>query len=348
LRVKKYRPLEELFRARTLEFLREPEAVFWVYVFPLLLMVGLGIAFRSGGNGPVRVAVVVGARSEGIREALATRGGFEPEVLDRETALAYHARGIVDIVVVPLEGAGCEYIYDPQRQGTDAARLLVDGVIQESAGRTDPVPTRVVTSTEPGGRYIDWLIPGLMGMNVMGSGLWGLGFVTVDLRMRKLLKRFAATPMRRSDFLLALAGSRLVLLLTEMAVILALGRFLFDVPIRGSLLAIGVVTLLGAMCFSGLGLLVGSRADKIETVSGLLNVVMLPMWILSGIFFAAERFPASMQPFVQALPLTQLNNALRAVILDGMPLHTQGLAILTLALFASVSFTMALRWFRWN
>jgi ABC-2 type transport system permease protein len=166
--------------------------------------------------------------------------------------------------------------------------------------------------------------------------------------MRKLLKRFAATPMRRSDFLLALAGSRLVLLLTEMAVILAVGRFLFGVPVRGSLLAIGAITLLGAMCFSGLGLLVGSRTDKIETVSGLLNVVMLPMWILSGIFFAAERFPAAMQPFVQALPLTQLNNALRAVILDGMPLHTQGLAILILALFASVSFTMALRWFRWN
>ena len=201
---------------------------------------------------------------------------------------------------------------------------------------------------EPGARYIDFLVPGLLGMNLMGGGLWGVGFVIVDMRVRKLLKRFVATPLKRSDFLWAIIGGRLVFMVPELVVILGAGALLFRVAVKGNLLSIIVLTLVGALSFSGLGLLVASRAQRIETVSGLMNLIMLPMWLFSGIFFSADRFPRVFQPFVQALPLTQLNNALRALILEGASLFSQMIPMVVLLLWGGISFVCALRWFRWN
>src|SRR5262249_44023984 len=171
---------------------------------------------------------------------------------------------------------------------------------------------------------------GLLGMSLMGGGLWGVGFAIVDMRIRKVLKRFLATPMRKSDFLLALMVSRMILLAPEVFVLLVFSRLAFGVVIQGSLLAMAVLILLGAVTFAGIGLLVASRAKTLEAVSGLMNLVMLPMWVLSGIFFSPERFPAAAQPFIQALPLTPLIDALRAVSLEGAGLASQwrGLAIL--------------------
>jgi ABC transporter DrrB family efflux protein len=201
---------------------------------------------------------------------------------------------------------------------------------------------------EPGSRYIDFLIPGLLGMNLMGSGMWGVGFVIVDMRVRKLLKRLVATPMRKSDFLMSMIGARLIYVIPELVIVLGAGVMVFGIVIRGSLLSILALCFLGAMTFSGLGLLVASRAQRIETISGLMNLVQLPMWLFSGIFFSSERFPAAFQPLVQALPLTQLNNAFRAVILEGASLTSQIRSLSILALWGGISFFLALRWFRWN
>src|SRR5437867_29173 len=203
------------------------------------------------------------------------------------------------MITVPWEGT-YRFLYDPSRNGAEAAKIKVNDFLQAVAGRKDPMAVQEELITEPGSRYVDWLVPGLLGMNIMGGGLWGLGFVTVDLRMRKLLKRFVATPMKRSDFLFALMASRLLFLVPEMVAILVVGRLLFGLQIKGSIGAVSALALLGALSFSGLGLLVGCRTEKIEVVSGLLNVVMLPMWLLSGIFFSSERFPDVMQPFVQS------------------------------------------------
>jgi ABC-type polysaccharide/polyol phosphate export permease len=115
----------------------------------------------------------------------------------------------------------------------------------------------------------------------------------------------------------------------------------------GSLLTILLVGTLGALCFGGLGLLTASRAQKLETVSGLINVVMLPMWVFSGVFFSYERFPAMLMPFIRALPLTALNDALRATILEGAPLAAQGTRLAIMAIWGGVSFLFAVRWFRW-
>jgi ABC-type multidrug transport system permease subunit len=148
-------------------------------------------------------------------------------------------------------------------------------------------------------------------MNLMNSGMWGIGFALVEMRQRKLLKRYLATPMRRGDFLLALTSSRLVLMLIELGLLLGFGVLAFHMQIAGSIASILLLATVGALSFSGIGLLTASRAQKIETVSGLINVVMMPMWIFSGVFFSYERFPAIVQPFIQALPLTALNDALR-------------------------------------
>jgi ABC-2 type transport system permease protein len=228
------------------------------------------------------------------------------------------------------------------------ARTQVDDALQAAAGRKNPINTVTQASSEPGARYIDFLIPGLLGMNLMNSGMWGIGFALVEMRQRKLLKRFVATPMRRSDFLLALVSSRLVLMLVEVALLLVFGALVFHVRVEGSLLSILLIGALGAVSFGGIGLLTASRAQKIESVSGLINVVMMPMWIFSGVFFSYERFPKIFLPAIRALPLTALNDALRAIILQGAPLESQLGRIAILAVWGSVSFVLALRWFRWS
>ena len=225
---------------------------------------------------------------------------------------------------------------------------MVDAALQKAAGRQDPVRTRERIITEPGARYIDFLIPGLLGMNLMGGGMWGIGFVIVDMRIKKLLKRMIATPMHKSDFMLAMIVSRLAFMVAEVILLLFFGFFAFGMIIQGSIASIIAVAFFGSMCFTGMGLLVASRAQKIETVSGLMNLVMLPMYVVSGVFFSAERFPKVFQPFIQALPLTALNDALRAVILEGANLASQSLKLAIIAAWGVISFLLALRWFRWN
>jgi len=256
--------------------------------------------------------------------------------------------GKYDLVVVPDAKGSFQYRYDPARPESVLSRAEVDDALQSGAGRKDPVPTSAVASTEPGSRYIDFLIPGLLGMNLMNSGMWGIGFALVDMRQRKLLKRFVGTPMRRSDFLLALTASRLVLMLVEIVLLLGLGVLAFHMQVLGSLFTILLLNTVGAVSFAGLGLLTASRAQKIESVSGLMNLVMMPMWIFSGVFFSSERFPGVLQPLIKLLPLTALNDALRATILQGASLGAQSGRVLVLLAWGGISFLLALRWFRWT
>ena len=337
-----------LLMARMRELQREPEIVFWVFVFPLLLALGLGIAFRNKPADVPSVAIVAGRSAQHTLKAL--QGGsskFRADILESHDALNRFRLGKYDLVIIAGE-QGFTYHYDPARPESVLARSQVNEALQTSAGRRDPLPTNARASSEPGARYIDFLIPGLLGMNLMNSGMWGVGFALVDMRQRKLLKRFVATPMRRSDFLLALTSSRLVLMIIEVGLLLGFGILIFHMRILGSWLSIILLGSLGAICFGGLGLLTASRAQKIESVSGLINLVMMPMWIFSGVFFSYERFPALIQPFIRALPLTALNDAMRATILEGASLRAQGVRLLILAGWGGLSFVLALRWFRWS
>jgi ABC-2 type transport system permease protein len=348
-----------LLWARIIELKREPEVVFWVFIFPLLLAAGLGIAFRNkpadttsvvvidGAGAPKTLAMLQNSSGNGSGKANST---IRATVLDRDAALNGFHFGKFDLAIEANADGSYTYYYDPARPESVLSRAEIDAVLQSAAGRKDAVATSSLSSSEPGSRYIDFLIPGLLGMNLMNSGMWGVGFALVEMRQRKLLKRFVATPMRRSDFLLALASSRLVLMVIEVGLLLGFGVLAFHMRVQGwrSILSVIFLGALGAVAFGGVGLLTACRAQKIESVSGLINLVMMPMWIFSGVFFSYQRFPAVAHPFIKALPLTALNDALRATILEGASLGSQSGRLLVLAVWGGVSFVLALRWFRWT
>jgi ABC-type multidrug transport system permease subunit len=339
-------PFYRLLIARIREPLREPEVVFWVFVFPILLAVGLGIAFRNKPQEQISVAIAEGPKAREVAAILESDPELVVRIANEEEARSSLRLGKVALVIVP--GEGYEYRFDPTRPEAELARSHVEEVLQKAAGRKDVFDARQVEISEPGARYIDFLIPGLLGMNLMSGGMWGVGFAVVDMRNRKLLKRLVASPMRKSEFIAALMLSRVVFMLVELVVLLIFGYFVFDIVVHGSLAATVLVGLLGALTFGGIGILVASRAQKIETVSGLMNLVMLPMFVFSGIFFSADRFPEVMQPAIQALPLTMLNDALRAVIIEGQSLFSQSWEVGGLLLWGGVSFLLSIRWFRWT
>jgi ABC-2 type transport system permease protein len=340
-----------LLIARLLELKREPEVVFWVFVFPMLLALGLGIAFRNKPADAVSVAIVSGTGSLDAQALLARSPQhdlFKMQILDDAAAQKGFRLGKFDLVIEPDGKGGLQYRFDPARPESVLAKAEVNDALQSSAGRKDAVATTAQISSEPGSRYIDFLIPGLLGMNLMNSGLWGIGFALVDMRQRKLLKRFVGTPMRRGDFLLAIMTSRLLLMVIEIGLLLVFGIVFFHMRVLGSVFSITLLGSLGSLTFGGVGLLTASRARKIESISGLINLVMMPMWIFSGVFFSYERFPAAIQPAIKLLPLTALNDALRASILEGTPLLQQWSRLLILGLWGGVSFVLALKWFRWT
>jgi len=336
----------QLALARMREFYREPEAVFWVFGFPIVLAFALGLAFRNTGPGKLQVGVAAGPGDSALVAVLRSSPRLIATVLDSATARTRLRTGRIALLVIP--GDPLVYRYDTTRTESGLARLQVDEVVQRAGGRRDVASVRDDRVVAPGSRYIDFLIPGLLGMNLLGSGIWGVGFSVVQARQKKLLKRYMATPMKRSHYLLSFILSRLVFLIVEIGFLVGFGWLMFGVAVRGSLATLGGVAILGAFSFAGLGLLVASRARTIEGVSGLMNLVMLPMWILSGTFFSYSRFPDAMIPFVKALPLTALNDALRAVMIDGAALATLSAPLAIVIAWGTVSFVIALRIFRWR
>ena len=342
-------PLVELTATRVREFLREKEAVFWVFIFPVLMTFALGVAFRNTApeKTPVAIEATADAKANEVAQLLTASPEISATVLSPTEAAQALRSGRVSIVVRPANDS-FEYRFDPTRPESSAARRIVDDVLQRGQGRADVVKVAEDKITEPGARYVDFLVPGLIGMNLMGSGLWGLGFTVVIARSRKILKRFAATPMRRSHYLFSFMLSRLVFLVVEVAAIIAFAWLVFDFTVRGSWLSLTLITMLGGFTFSGLGLLVAARPTTIEGVSGLMNLIMLPMWLLSGTFFSSERFPQVLQPFIKALPLTALNNVLRSVMNEGAALSSNWIPISVLLAWCVVSFVVALKIFKWQ
>lgn len=339
-------PILELTRARLFEYFREPEAIFWAFVFPILMAVSLGIAFPSSADAPVVAGVEQREGADGVRAALEAAGGITVEPVPPDRVTQDLRDGRVEVVVTP--GNPPTYRFDPTRAESRLARLVVDDALKRAAGRRDPFDAREDRLEVAGSRYVDWLIPGLLGMNIMTTGLWGISFSIVQARMRKLLKRLVASPMRKRDYLLAQVLARVVFLGGEVVVLLGLGVVLFGMPIRGSLIAVAALTLIGALSFGGLGLLVASRARSLEAISGWLNVTMVPMWVVSGVFFSSANFPDAVQPLIQALPLTALNDSLRAVILEGEPMTGVAHEVLIMAVWGVAPFLVSLRVFRWS
>ena len=343
------RSLAQLTLVRFREFVREPEAVFWTFFFPVVLAIGLGIAFR---NKPAEVLVVGVVRDAPQSDTLVARltraGGLRVGVFDADAAARALRNGEVALVATPRGAGAVEYAFDDTRPEGRTARFLVDDAVQRAAGRRDPVSAAERKVREKGSRYIDFVIPGLLGMNIMAGGIWGLGFAIVEARRRNLLKRLVSTPMSRTHYLASFLLSRFVFLVVEVVVILGSAVLLFGVPVRGSLLQLLVVCIVSALAFGGVGLLIASRAQTTEGVSGLMNLVMMPMWVLSGVFFSSTNFPAPAQPFIQALPLTATINALRGTMLQGLSWSGVTVPLLIVAAWGGAAFGVALKVFRWR
>ena len=333
----------ELTSIRTKEFIRETEAVFWVFGFPIILALALGFAFRDKAPDKVPVAVL----DETQLPALSKSPTLIPKVMNAADAQEALRHGKVSLVVENTTN-GVVYRFDPTRPESLAARRDSDDALQRARGRRDVIAAREEHVKEQGARYIDFLLPGLLGMNLMGTGMWGMGFTIANARMKKLLKRLIATPMRKTDFLLAQFLSRLVFLILETTVLVAFGWLVFGVRVSGSILLLMLTCIIGGYAFSGIGLLTVSRAKTIEAVSGMMNLIMVPMWICSGIFFSYERFPERIKPFIRALPLTLLNDALRAVINDAAGMAQLAPYLLGLAVWGVAAFVIGLKIFRWQ
>lgn len=341
--------LWQLVTVRFKEYTREPEALFWSFGFPILLAIGLGIAFRSKPADVVHVAVVAsGPRATPLADALERDSTLAVERLSPDSAAIALRTGRVALVVASDSVGGVQYQYDDTRPDARTARLMVNDAVQRSAGRGDVLPVADRHLREAGSRYIDFVVPGLLGMTIMGGGIWGLGYSIVDQRRKNLLKRLVATPMSRAQYLASYVISRLVMLTLEAGVLLGASAALFGVPMRGSMFTVATIIVVSALAFGGLGLLIASRSKTIEGVSGLMNLSMLPMWVLSGVFFSSENFPRVVQPFIKALPLTATNDALRATLLRGAGLPAIASELAILAAWMLVCFGVALKIFRWR
>lgn len=351
-------PLFELTVARIKESIREPEMLFWVFVFPILLAVALGIAFREKPADTLRIAVEESPGADRIMKLLSASSDVIPVILNAVNANEQLRKGKVDLIV-SIEGnnetihadgvpGNLVFTYDHTRSNSMIARMVSQDAIERGLGRKDMVSIRNNKVETSGSRYIDFLIPGLIGMNLMGSGMWGVGFAVVYARTRKLLKRLAATPMRRSHYMLSFMLSRMIFLVPEVAMLVVLGWIIFKVKIFGSVSDLVIVSILGSMTFAGLGLLVAARSKTIEGASGWMNFIMMPMYILSGSFFSYERFPEFAIPIIRSLPLTALNDALRAVMNDGRPLYAIWLELTVMAVWLIMTFVVSLKIFRWQ
>jgi ABC-type multidrug transport system permease subunit len=339
-------PLVELTLARLREFVREPEALFWTFFFPIVMSVAMSIAFPASGGQTVRVGVAAGHESAEIRRTLSS----DKEIVVRELPPGDELRALRngDIHLIVVAGNPPTYRLDPMRNESKLARLVVDNALKRASGRTDPWSAREDLIEVPGSRYVDWLIPGIISLGIMNNGLWSIGFMTVQARLRKLLKRLAASPMRKRDYLVAPVIARLVVLGPEVAVPLLFGAIAFGMPVQGSIASIALVVTIGALMWGAIGLLMGSRARTFEAASGLMNLVSVPMWVLSGVFFSASNFPDVVQPFIQALPLTALVDALRAVVLEGVSLAGVWHELAIMTSWTVVPFALALQIFKWR
>lgn len=342
-------PLLELTLARLREFVRDPAALFWTFGFPVFLAVALGVAFRESPPPAVRVAVESSAPdADELARALDAEDDIVASVQPEAEARRELATAKLDLLVVPRSDGPWLYRYDGMRPEAALARARVDATVERRAGAIDRVVTEDDTRSEPGARYIDFLVPGLIGLNIMGSAIWGIGFAVVDARKRKLLKRLAATPMSRAHFLLSYMLSRLLFLVAEVAALVGFGWLVFDVSVRGSLLVLGIVAVWGALALTGVAMLIAARPRSTEVAGGLANLFMLPMWLLGGSFFNYERFPEVAQPVIRALPLTALNDALRHVMNDGLGLGGVMPQLAILGAWGLVGFLISLRFFRWQ
>ena len=329
-----------LLHARNLEFLRDRSTLGWNLFVPIMLVLGLAFVFSGDQRPMFKVGVVAASNlSPALHPFLDTRYVEFFAVLDRPDAIRKVARHQIDLLIDLRPEARIYWVNTTSPKGYFAERLL-------AASGGDPLRRDTVAGTQI--RYVDWLVPGILGMNMMFSCLFGVGYVIVRYRKSGYLKRLNATPIRASEFLAAQIGSRLLLILATTVVVFVGTDFFIDFRMEGSYLDLLVLAMLGAVTMIAMGLTIVARITSEELASGLLNVLSWPMMILSGVWFSLEGSLPIVQWASQLFPLTHLLAAARAIMLDGAGLLGIVDHLLVLAVMAVAFMALGAGFFRWT
>lgn len=371
------RQLWLLVLTHILAIIREPGVLFWGIVFPILISLGLGLAFTKKADILRKVAVI---NNTGITVSDSTaifrfldleceehnpekqddyrwKLEIKDEKLGKSVYLFYYLswdeaivllkRGTVNLILKNNNGK-TEYHFDPVNSDAELTYLKLSGMIGSGvvlpAGRNDEIKPMTIAGT----RYIDFLIPGLITLGVMMSTMWGISYGIIDKRSKKLLRRMVATPMKKSHYLIALLTVRITLNLIEALVLLLFALIVFKMQIQGSISALILLFLTGNIAFAGLAILISSHTSNTEVGNGLINAVVMPMMVLSGIFFSYHNFPDWSIPVIEKLPLTMLTDGMRSIFNEGAGWSQVALPILILTTIGVVLFGAGLKIFKWH
>ncbi len=348
------------------EFLREPGILFWSLVFPVLMAWVLGIAFTKRAESVQTIAFVSSPALDTplddfldeTEELKAANHTIYQKTFDNklgkltfrlfpattDSAILMLKRGQTSLILQE-QGDSIVYMLDPQN-----AEARLNYLVLSAAINHDPLvynTEAVKILSQSGTRYVDFLIPGLLALGIMNGFLWGIGYTLIEIRTKKLLRRMVAAPMKKSIFIFSHFFSRLTLSAFEAIVLLCFAWLYFRIQIQGSIPAFILIFLAGSFCFAGIAILMGSRTSSSRVGNSLINVITLPMMILSGIFFSYHNFPEVVIPVIQKLPLTLLADSLRGIMTEGTGIRENISAVVILSGIGTICFFLGLRIYKW-
>jgi len=363
---KGYKPFVQLVIIRFLEFIRQPGIIFWAIIFPVMMAWVLGVAFGKKSELMITIALVSEDKIENqaLLEFLTSKNTIKNDSLfyqslsneklrttkykfiptTWDSAVIMVKQGKTNIII--KENAdSILYFFDPANSEAKLSYIMLASAIEKQdltykSGSIKPF-------TKTGTRYIDFLIPGLIAMGIMNSIMWGISYGLIDIRVKKLLRRMVATPMKKSSFLLSHFVARVMLSAIEACILLGFSYYFFKISIQGDLGALLVVFLAGNFAFAGIAILIASRVSDSRVGTGLINLIILPMTILSGIFFSYHNFPEGIIPVIKVLPLTMLADSIRAIFIEGVGFEKVWSNVLLLTSVGGIGFILGLRFYKW-
>ena len=375
----RFNQLWQLISALFREIIREPGVLFWGILFPIMMSLGLGLAFTKKADVIRKVAIInIGEKSasgsensviagflqkncernvQGVPDTWQWKYTIRDKKLGNSVFLFYNMkwdeavkllkRGTINVLLLGMNDS-VEYHFDPMNPDAQLTYLKLSTIVGK--GEVQPVQssTEIKPLTVTGTRYIDFLVPGLIAMGVMMSSMWGISYGIIEKRSKKLLRRLVATPMKKSHFLIALITVRITMNFIESLVLFLFALFAFKMTIQGNISALVLMFLAGNIAFAGIAVFVSSHTSNTEVGNGLINFVVFPMMVLSGIFFSYQNFPDWSLPFIKNLPLTMLADGIRSIFNEGAGYHEIALPVLILLAIGTLFFTVGLKIFKWH
>lgn len=378
-RLLRFNQLWQLIVSLFREIIREPGVLFWGILFPILMSLGLGLAFTKKADVIRKVAVIGSSETSSAvietnvvarflmnscekntssdKEAWLWKYVIKDEKLGNSIFLFYSMqwteamqllkRGTINVILLDRNDS-VEYHFDPMNPDAQLTYLKLAGVIGKGEILQQYSNSEIKPLTITGTRYIDFLVPGLMTMGVMMSCMWGISYGIIEKRSKKLLRRLVATPMKKSHFLIALIIVRTGMNFIESTVLFFFAMAAFKITIQGDISALIIMFLAGNIAFSGIAVFVSSHTSNTEVGNGLINFVVFPMMVLSGIFFSYQNFPDWSLPVIRNLPLAMLTDGIRSIFNEGAGYHEVAMPIIILLSVGTLFFAAGLKIFKWH